>query len=433
MPAKVAIIFLGGRHQPKTTARLAQDGGTEQPFVKSDLIFYPHRFPLFAAKSGFRALSVLNYKRRKSFNKLWQLRGGIGRNRPYNPAMRVHQFPRMLLAEWRKLRLPFSDETIVVAVSGGADSTALLLAIEDLKNRHKLHTGICVAHLDHRLRKSSAKDAKWVVALAQRLGFQSVVGRSKVAEDARAASDNLEQAARKARYAFLERTAKKVSANYVLTAHTMDDQAETVLLRLMRGSAGSGLGGMDAVRPISRNSAISLARPLLWARRLDTEDYCRFRRTEFLVDEMNDDQSFARVKVRKQLLPLMQSFNNRIAEALSRTASQLREDDAVLFKDSDALLRRAAVSNEGSGAESETKPPTLDVKVLANEPPALRRRALRQWLADVRGSTRRLEMVHLLAVEKLLEGSTGGRVVELPNGGRVRRHRNRLEFESENV
>jgi tRNA(Ile)-lysidine synthase len=129
----------------------------------------------------------------------------------------------------------------------------------------------------------------------------------------------------------------------------------------------------------------------------------------------------------------MQSFNNRIAEALTRTAAQLREDDAVLFKDSDALLRRAAVSNQESSGESETKTPMLDVKVLANEPPALRRRALRQWLSDARGGTRRLEMVHLLAVEKLLEGSGGGRVVELPNGGRVRRRRNRLEFESEKV
>jgi tRNA(Ile)-lysidine synthase len=91
------------------------------------------------------------------------------------------------------------------------------------------------------------------------------------------------------------------------------------------------------------------------------------------------------------------------------------------------------VSNQESSGESETKTPTLDVKVLANEPPALRRRALRQWLSTARGGTRRLEMVHLLAVEKLLEGSAGGRVVELPNGGRVRRRRNRLEFESEKV
>src|SRR4029078_9395801 len=198
-----------------------------------------------------------------------------------------------------------------------------------------------------------------------------------VAKEAGEASDTLEQAARNARYAFLQRTARKVSANYVLSAHTMDDQAETVLLRLMRGSAGFGLGGMDAVRSLAKNSSIKLVRPLLWARRIDTEEYCRLRRVKFLSDEMNDDLSFARVKVRKQLLPMMQSFNNRIVEAISRTAAQLREDGAVLFNDSDALLRRAAVSNNEEGEESdETKPPMLDVKVLSNAPPALRRRAL---------------------------------------------------------
>ncbi len=331
----------------------------------------------------------------------------------------------MLLAEWRRLKLPTSGETVVVAVSGGADSTALLLALEELKNHNKLYTGLCVAHLDHRLRKSSSKDAKWVADLSAQLGFRSVIGRAKVLES----DDNLEQAARKARYAFLERTAKRVSANYVLTAHTMDDQAETVLMRLMRGSASLGLGGMEALRPVAKNSSIKLARPLLWARRTETEAYCRLRKIQFLSDEMNDDLSFARVKVRKQLLPLMQSFNNRIVEAISRTATQLREDGAILVSDSDALLERAAVSNDESG---ETKVPALDVKVLAEAPPALRRRAVRQWLSNARGSTRRLEMVHLLAVEKLLDGNAGGRVAELPGGGKVRRRRNRLEFESEN-
>jgi tRNA(Ile)-lysidine synthase len=335
----------------------------------------------------------------------------------------------MLLVEWRKLKLPLAGELIVVAVSGGADSTALLLAIEELKRQQKFYPDVCVAHLDHRLRQSSAKDAKWVSELAAKLGFRSVIGRSKVAENARANSDNLEQAAREARYAFLERTAKKVSASYVLTAHTMDDQAETVLLRLMRGSGGYGLGGMEALRPLAKNSSIQLARPILWARRIDTEDYCRLRKTEFLSDEMNDDHAFARVRVRKQLLPLMQSFNNRVVEALSRTAAQLREDGAVLFNDSGALLRRAVVSTQEN---SETGTPALDVKVLANAPPALRRRALREWLSEARGSTRRLEMVHLLAVEGLLEGNAGGKMVELPAGGRVRRRRNRLEFEFEN-
>lgn len=342
---------------------------------------------------------------------------------------RVSQFSRLLFIEWRKLRLPAANDTVVVGVSGGADSTALLLALNELRSASKLSTNICVAHLDHKLRPTSGKDARWVSALAAKLGYECVIGRSKVAEIARANHDNLEQAARQARYAFLERTAKRKSAKYVLTAHTMDDQAETVLMRLMRGSAGAGLGGMDAMRPLA-NGSIHLVRPLLWARRRDTESYCRFRKAEYLVDETNSDPALSRVRVRQQLLPLMQSFNNRIVEALSRTAAQLREDRAVLFSGADELLQRA--SGSGGDEEGETKAPPLNVKLLANEPPALRRRALRQWLSEARGSTRRLEMVHLLAVEKLLEGDTGGRTVELPGGGRVKRSKNRLEFESEN-
>ena len=344
-------------------------------------------------------------------------------------APRVHQFSRSLLVEWRKLRLPVSDETIVVGVSGGADSTALLLALHELKSASKLFVNICVAHLDHKLRKTSAQDARWVAELSEKLGYECVVGRSKVTELARENNDNLEQAARQARYAFLERTAKRKSAKYVLTAHTMDDQAETVLLRLMRGSAGAGLGGMEAMRPLG-TGAIKLVRPLLWARRADTENFCRLRKTAFLTDEMNNDTGLARVRVRQQLLPLMQSFNNRIVEAISRTATQLREDGGVLASGSKTLLGLASIPGKSGG--DETKAPALDVKVLANEPPALRRRALRQWIAGARGSTRRLEMVHLLAVEKLLEGTAGGRTVELPSGGRVRRIRNRLEFETEN-
>ena len=339
---------------------------------------------------------------------------------------RLSQFSSLLYAEWRKLKLPTDDETIVVAVSGGADSTALLLALHELRNSSKLRINICVAHLDHKLRETSASDARWVAELAQKLGYESVTGRSKVAEIASSKTDNLEQAAREARYAFLERTAKRKSATYVLTGHTMDDQAETVLMRLMRGSAGSGLGGMEQVRPLGKSKSIKLVRPLLWARRSDTEAYCRLRKTEFLMDEMNADQKFARVKVRQQLLPLMQSFNNKIVEALSRTASQLREDAAVLLNDSDALLRRAAVLDH---VEDETGKPALDVKVLAGAPPALRRRALLQWISEARGNARRLEMVHILAVEKLLEGTAGGRVVELPGGLRVKRKKGRLEFD----
>ena len=351
------------------------------------------------------------------------------RTRRFTGTQRISNFARRLLSEWRRLNLPLSSEVILVAVSGGADSTALLLALHELIEAKKLSVIIWVAHFDHGLRTASRKDAKWVAGLARELGYQPVIGRKKVKEMAREEGDNLEQMARRARYEFLERTAKKQGARFVLTAHTMDDQAETVLLRLMRGSASIGLSGMESLRPLQEGSKIRLARPLLWARRSDTESYCRSRKTEFLVDEMNDDERFARVKVRKQLLPLMQSFNNKIVDALSRTATLLREDSAVLFSNASELLRLAS---ENLAEKGKTKPPLLNVSLLASAPSALRRRALRQWISEARGGTRRLEMVHLLAVEALLESGRGGRIAELPNGAKVRRRQGWLELDIEN-
>lgn len=337
---------------------------------------------------------------------------------------RLSSFSRLLFAEWRKLKLPTSGANLVLAVSGGADSTALVLGVHELITAGKLSITPIVAHLDHGLRETSRRDSRWVSELAKRLAFKSVIGRSKVAEQAQETSDNLEQAARLARYEFLERTAKRYKADFVLTAHTMDDQAETVLLRLMRGSSAVGLGGMQSSRSLSKGSQIQLVRPLLWTRRVQTEDYCRKRKVDFLQDEMNQDERFARVKVRKQLLPLMHTFNNKIVEAISRTATLLTEDGAVLVSNADSLLKAAQ--------DSETETGSLNVKVLADAPAALRRRALRQWISNGRGDSRRIEMVHLLAVEKLLDGEKGGRLVQLPNGCSVSRRRGRLVFQAKN-
>lgn len=346
--------------------------------------------------------------------------------------VRLSTFARLLFTEWRNLKLPIANEIVVVAVSGGADSTALLLALDELIQSGRLSVTLCVAHLDHGLRSSSRQEAKAVATLARQLGYKPVISHLKVRELARAKSDNLEQAARNERYAFLARTAKRKGARIVLTAHTMDDQAETVLLRLMRGSAPFGLGGMEAIRSLEGSERIQLVRPILWARRSDTEKYCQARKTDFVVDEMNNDESFARVKVRKQLLPLMESFNSKVVEALSRTATMLREDSLVLLGSADDLLSRAIMELEGDPHKPKTSYPLLSVKVLAKASPAVRRRALRKWISEGRGDARRLEMVHLLAVERLLKGTAGGRTVELPGGATVRRRAGYLMFRAEN-
>jgi tRNA(Ile)-lysidine synthase len=321
-------------------------------------------------------------------------------------------------AAWKELELPAANATVVIGVSGGADSTALLLALDELIKNEKLNVKLVVAHLDHGLREDSACDARWVTKLAKELGHEVAIGKTQLRTAAGNRVANLEQAARTKRYDFLLKVANKNKSQVVLTAHTLDDQAETVLLRLLRGSAADGLSGTLAVRPIKDGSPVKLARPLIsWARRRDTEDYCRSLGVEFLLDEMNDDETFSRVKIRKQLLPLMESFNNRIVEALSRTATLLNEDATTLSDQAGDLLKLATAEQPNT----ETRVPAINVRVLLQAPAAVRRRALRQWLNEARGNLKRLEMSHLLAVEKLLSGR-GGSVIELPGSLRVTRN-----------
>lgn len=349
-----------------------------------------------------------------------------GRKRSHGP--RITDFAKRLLTKWLELKLPTRNAPVVVAASGGADSTALLLALDELLKANKLSLTLTMAHLDHGLRKASKEDALWVENLAKELGHEIVTRRVSVKKSASKTGDNLEQAARRARYRFFKTLARRKGSKLVVTAHTLDDQAETVLLRLLRGSAAEGLGGIEAVRSLDTASDVLLARPLLsWARRSDTQKYCRTRRVDFRVDEMNNDQKFARVKVRQQLLPLMQTFNNKIVEALARTATLLREDADALTNEANKLLELAAQSLDG--VKTETIRASLDVSILAGAPAAVRRRALRQWISQGRGDLRRVEMVHLLAVDQLTKGNRGGRVAELPGGVRVVRKRGRLELE----
>jgi tRNA(Ile)-lysidine synthase len=340
-------------------------------------------------------------------------------------------FARALLAEWRRRGWPTRGERVVVAVSGGADSTALLLALEELSRAGLLSLAVTAAHLDHGLRGASAEeDARFCESLARANGFDFASARADVGGLAEASGDNLEQAARRARYEFLAGAARAACAAAVLTGHTLDDQAETVLLRLLRGSGAEGLGGMRPVRALEEGGEVALRRPLLeWARRVDTEDYCGERGVEFRTDSMNEDEGFARVRVRRRLLPLLESFNPRAAEAIARAAGLLREDASTLEEFAARLLEEARAQVEASPDVTEAWP--LRAEALASAPLALRRRALRLWVARGRGDLRRMSLAHLSAIERLLAGTRGGRVAELPGGARVERRRGLLLFRRE--
>jgi tRNA(Ile)-lysidine synthase len=203
----------------------------------------------------------------------------------------------------------------------------------------------------------------------------------------------------------------------------MNDQAETVLLNLMRGSGGEGLSGIEPVRPLIRGSKIILARPLLsWARRPDTEDYCRQQSIDYRSDEMNADESFARVRVRKQLLPLIESFNPKFIQGVARSAEILREDNAALEVAAARLLELSQQSGEKRPGNS------LRTDLLRVAPVALRRRALRLWLAQHRGDLIRIEHVHIAALENLLGSTKSGRAIELPGGATAYRKGGLLHY-----
>jgi tRNA(Ile)-lysidine synthase len=329
---------------------------------------------------------------------------------------RLSAFGQQLWREWQKLDLPAANATAIVAVSGGADSVALLLGVNELVKSKKLSIKIVVSHLNHKLRgKSADEDARFVSALAKKLGHPAVVKAVDVRAKASSARDNLEQAARRARYEFFRKTAHANKATIVLTAHTLDDQVETVLLNLLRGSGAAGLSGIEAIRPFYEGAELLLVRPLLsWARRSDTEGFCRQHSIEIRLDEMNADQKFARVRVRKELVPLMKSFNPRFVEGLARTAEILREDDIALEEAAARLLELSL-----NGQTKGTKEPALRTDLLRVAQPALRRRALRRWLASCRGDLRRLEHAHIVALEKFLFSTRSGRVIELPGGAKI--------------
>ena len=310
---------------------------------------------------------------------------------------------------------------MIVGVSGGADSVALILALDELAGAGKISVELVLAHLNHKLRGvESDADARWVAALGKKLGYRVVLKSADIKKRAQKSKDNLEQAARRARYEFFDAVAKSRKAKFVMTAHTMNDQAETILLNLIRGSGSDGLSGIEPLRPLSANSKVVLARPLVsWARRQDTEDYCRLRSIDYRNDEMNFDTGFSRVRVRKELVPLLEELNPRFVESVVRNSELFREDSVVLNLAAAALLDRDDIQ---IGERS------LRAAPLRVAPAGLRRRALRLWLMKHRGDLRRIEQAHILAIEKLLVSQKSGRMVELPGGAKAFRQDGMLHY-----
>lgn len=314
-----------------------------------------------------------------------------------------------------------SDIRLVVAVSGGADSVALLDALVRMRKgaADLAPVELIVAHFNHLLRgDESDEDERFVESLARRYELPFAVAREDIAGEARLQGRNLEAVARERRYRFLARTARKSGAPFVATAHTRDDQVETVLLRLLRGAGTEGLGGMRRRRRL--DEGVDLIRPLLSARREDVLAHCARYGLDYRTDSSNLSPAFARNRIRLVIAPELRLINPRFDEAIARAAELISEDEEYLGR-----LAASVLAEAQSGAPPDGG---LDVSRLSAEPAALRRRALREWLRRARGDLRRIERAHLDAIDALVTRGQSGRRVELPGGSIVVREFDRLEL-----
>lgn len=236
---------------------------------------------------------------------------------PPDPAPDRNNVSR-ITADWLAQQ-QINGTSLVVGVSGGADSVALLRALHACRDEISLK--VIMAHLDHALREDSASDAEWVRSLANQLQLEVVVERTDVAQMASDSGQGLEETARRQRYDFFRRVAESLGCRYVAVAHTADDQVETVLHHLLRGTGLSGLQGMPASRPLSES--VTLIRPLLSTSRESVVAYLSSLGQEFLTDKSNTDEQFTRNRVRHRLLPLLrEEFNPQVDRALHRLSKQ---------------------------------------------------------------------------------------------------------------
>jgi tRNA(Ile)-lysidine synthase len=343
-----------------------------------------------------------------------------------------------LLKQIREAQLLRAGDRVGVAVSGGADSVALLLLLLEL--REKLGIVLSVVHFNHKLRgKASDVDEKFVAKLAAKHGLEFHTASVYVAKKANEERTNLEDAARRARYDYFGSLVESGTCKKIAVAHTADDQAETVLAHLLRGTGLAGLGGIHpVVGPVIR--------PLLNVRRSELRRFLRARKQTWREDATNRDTKRMRARIRKKLLPLLQKqFQPAIVEHLAALAGLAREDEAFL----EAIVEervRALVRTNGEGSRialddlfdprktEESKAENAEGTKGGERTMALSTRMVRRIGKSAKPRAGQWGAHHVEAVLELARSGRSGSSLALPGGVEVRKERDALVFHAiENV
>ncbi len=300
-----------------------------------------------------------------------------------------------------------SGDLIIVGVSGGADSICLLDILSNL--REELGVRLHVAHLNHELRGAESRaDAEFVAAFAKKLGIPATIGSREVAAYRREKRLSLEEAAREVRYRFFAELASKLGAAKVAVGHTASDQAETVLMHLIRGSGTRGLTGLQPETSLRAGDlCLNVVRPILTLSREETQEYCRKHGLTWHTDATNLLPETMRNRIRLELIPLLRKYNPEIEEAVIRTAAIARDDIAYIDTETMRLSGDVLRTVDGSAVLDK-------IKFLAL-PASLQRSLIRCAIGTLAGDLRNIEMTHIEDIMSIVNRGAGKKVY-LPYG-----------------
>lgn len=332
-------------------------------------------------------------------------------------------------------------DKVVIGVSGGPDSMTLLNILNNLKE--KLNINLYVAHINHMIRKEADEETEYVKDFCAKINVEFFAKKIRVEEEAKKQKIGTEEAGRNIRYEFFEEVAKKVGANKIATAHNSNDNAETVLINIIRGTSVSGLKGIDKVRDGK------FIRPIIECSRDEIEEYCKEQNLNPKYDKTNDENIYTRNKIRNMLIPfLKKEFNPNIVDGINRLSQIATEEEQFINKtvekeyerlvitENDDVIRKVTIGNkivikdgsveelnklgdEGEVPKNKNKTVILDLKEFNKLDYVIKAKLILYTISKVYGSTNGIEKIHIDDIVKLCSNNIGNKYLTPKAGIKV--------------
>ncbi|OQY02618.1 MAG: tRNA lysidine(34) synthetase TilS [Desulfobacteraceae bacterium 4572_130] len=311
-----------------------------------------------------------------------------------------------------------SNDSILIGVSGGPDSVGLLLFL--LKKKYEYLITLGIAHINHSLRgKESDKDARFVKTLAAKHNLPFFLKKKNVGDFAKKNHMSIEDAARKIRYSFYKKICEKKKYSKIALGHNKDDNAELVLMNLLRGSGAKGLSGI----PPKRNSWI--IRPFIEITKQNILEYLKFQNQKYVIDTSNTNKKFLRNRIRNHIFPILKNkYNPAIIESLTRTAQIIREENQWMEKQTEICFNQALKKKKHNEVQ-------LYRKFFINLKTALKRRLARKAIKEIKGNLKCITLFHIDSIIKLASSITSGKSLDFPDQIRVIKTKKELYFKKE--